>query len=132
MRDYFRSEDFVEDINEDNVLGTGGAAAWAFHRLLEQLWNGKNSAVKPSEVKVGFKIFKQFLSIFFIQKVVGERAPQFQGYSQHDAQEFCAYILDLLHEDVNQARLSARNTFSNFSGLKLIFEAKKIRQKFYQ
>jgi len=35
---------------------------------------------------------------------VGERAPQFQGYSQHDAQEFCAYILDLLHEDVNQVK----------------------------
>ena len=40
----------------------------------------------------------------FIQDVVGERAPQFQGYSQHDAQEFCAYILDLLHEDVNQVK----------------------------
>ena len=36
-----------------------------------------------------------------VKQVVGERAPQFQGYSQHDAQEFCAYILDLLHEDVN-------------------------------
>ena len=36
--------------------------------------------------------------------MVGERAPQFQGYSQHDAQEFCAYILDLLHEDVNQVK----------------------------
>ena len=40
----------------------------------------------------------------FVQDVVGERAPQFQGYSQHDAQEFCAYILDLLHEDVNQVK----------------------------
>ena len=58
LRDYFRSEDFVEDINEDNVLGTGGAAAWAFHRLLEQLWNGKNTAVKPSEVKVIFRFIE--------------------------------------------------------------------------
>jgi len=88
LRDYFRSEAYVDDINEDNVLGTGGATANAFHRLLEQLWNGKNTAVKPSDVK----------------RVVGERAPQFQGYSQHDAQEFCAYMLDLLHEDVNQVK----------------------------
>ena len=66
LRDYFRSEDFVEDINEDNVLGTGGAAAWAFHRLLEQLWNGKNTAVKPSEVKVIFRSIEilNFLRIF--------------------------------------------------------------------
>ena len=40
----------------------------------------------------------------YVKDVVGERAPQFQGYSQHDAQEFCAYILDLLHEDVNQVK----------------------------
>ena len=44
------------------------------------------------------------IGFMFVQDVVGERAPQFQGYSQHDAQEFCAYILDLLHEDVNQVK----------------------------
>lgn len=88
LRDYFRDGNYVNDINKDNVLGTGGDMANAFHFLLEQMWSGKHTAVKPSRVK----------------DVVGERAPQFQGYSQHDAQEFCAYILDLLHEDVNQVK----------------------------
>ena len=57
----------------------------AFHYLLVQLWSGKHVSVKPTRIK----------------DAVTEKAPQFQGYSQHDAQEFSAYILDLLHEDVN-------------------------------
>lgn len=85
LRDYFLSEAFRNDINEDNVLGTGGTMANAFHYLLVQLWSGKHVSVKPTRIK----------------DAVTEKAPQFQGYSQHDAQEFSAYILDLLHEDVN-------------------------------
>lgn len=85
LRDYFLSQDYEADINDENPLGTGGKMANAFYYLLTQLWSAKHKAVKPTQVK----------------QVVGERAPQFQGYSQHDAQEFCAYILDLLHEDVN-------------------------------
>lgn len=49
-------------------------------------------------------LYEYHIGVMFVQDVVGERAPQFQGYSQHDAQEFCAYILDLLHEDVNQVK----------------------------
>ena len=88
LRDYFLSEAFRADINEDNALGTGGQMANAFYYLLTQLWSGKHQSVKPSRIK----------------DVVSERAQQFQGYSQHDAQEFCTFILDLLHEDVNLVR----------------------------
>ena len=56
LRDYFKSGDFISDINEDNVLGTGGQMANAFHYLLEQMWNGKSKAVKPTKVKVRFSI----------------------------------------------------------------------------
>ena len=62
LRDYFKSEEYLPDINEDNVLGTGGQMANAFHYLLEQMWNGKNKAVKPSRVKVGDNIFYHFFS----------------------------------------------------------------------
>lgn len=29
-------------------------------------------------------------------------APQFSGFQQHDAQELLAYLLDMLHEDLNR------------------------------
>lgn len=29
-------------------------------------------------------------------------APQFSGYQQHDSQEFLAFLLDGLHEDINR------------------------------
>jgi len=33
---------------------------------------------------------------------VGSVAPQFKGYSQHDAHELLALLLDRMHEDLNQ------------------------------
>jgi ubiquitin C-terminal hydrolase len=33
---------------------------------------------------------------------VASKASQFTGYAQHDAQEFMAFLLDGLHEDLNR------------------------------
>lgn len=33
---------------------------------------------------------------------IAQFAPQFSGYAQHDSQEFLAFLLDGLHEDVNR------------------------------
>ena len=35
---------------------------------------------------------------------IGRFAPQFSGYQQHDSQEFLAFLLDGLHEDVNRIK----------------------------
>lgn len=35
---------------------------------------------------------------------IGRYAPTFSGYSQHDAQEFLAFLLDGLHEDLNRIK----------------------------
>ncbi len=32
-------------------------------------------------------------------------APQFEGFQQHDAQEFLSFLLDGLHEDLNSVSL---------------------------
>lgn len=37
-----------------------------------------------------------------LQAVVASKASQFTGYAQHDAQEFMAFLLDGLHEDLNR------------------------------
>ena len=35
---------------------------------------------------------------------IAQFAPQFSGYQQHDSQEFLAFLLDGLHEDINRIK----------------------------
>jgi ubiquitin C-terminal hydrolase len=81
---YFRSDDWVNDINRNNVLGAGGELATAYATLVRALWSGQASSVSPTEIK----------------KVVERHAPQFLGWGQHDAHEFLSFFLDLLLEDI--------------------------------
>jgi len=66
----------------------GGAIAETFGSLLSRIWS---SAAGPSSYAP--REFKQQLQKF---------APQFSGYQQHDSQEFIAFLLDGLHEDLNR------------------------------
>lgn len=41
-------------------------------------------------------------AVVWLQNVVSKSALQFRGNSQHDAQEFLLWLLDRVHEDLNQ------------------------------
>ncbi|CAI9100997.1 OLC1v1038211C1 [Oldenlandia corymbosa var. corymbosa] len=80
--------DFSDEINQDNPLGTNGELAIAFGKLLRRLWLSGEGTVPPR----GFKA------------KLGSFAPQFSGYNQHDSQELLAFLLDGLHEDLNRVK----------------------------
>ncbi|TRY90639.1 hypothetical protein DNTS_003701 [Danionella cerebrum] len=86
LRDYFHDRGFESEINCSNPLGTGGRLAIGFAVLLRALWKGTHHAFQPSKLKA----------------IVASKASQFTGYAQHDAQEFMAFLLDGLHEDLNR------------------------------
>uniref|UniRef100_A0A8C7I313 ubiquitinyl hydrolase 1 n=1 Tax=Oncorhynchus kisutch TaxID=8019 RepID=A0A8C7I313_ONCKI len=86
LRDYFHDRAFENEINCKNPLGTGGRLAIGFAVLLRALWKGTHHAFQPSKLKA----------------IVASKASQFTGYAQHDAQEFMAFLLDGLHEDLNR------------------------------
>ncbi|KAM6325505.1 ubiquitin carboxyl-terminal hydrolase 19 isoform 1-T3 [Podargus strigoides] len=86
LRDYFHDRSFESEINCNNPLGTGGRLAIGFAMLLRALWKGTHHAFQPSKLKA----------------IVASKASQFTGYAQHDAQEFMAFLLDGLHEDLNR------------------------------
>ncbi|XP_075039657.1 ubiquitin carboxyl-terminal hydrolase 19 isoform X2 [Mixophyes fleayi] len=86
LRDYFQDHSFESEINCNNPLGTGGRLAVSFAVLLRTLWKGTHHAFQPSKLKA----------------IVASKASQFTGYAQHDAQEFMAFLLDGLHEDLNR------------------------------
>lgn len=48
---YFTSMKFMEDINVDNPLGSGGKLAEAYGRLLHEMWDLEGSVVRPSTFK---------------------------------------------------------------------------------
>uniref|UniRef100_A0A671QPC4 ubiquitinyl hydrolase 1 n=1 Tax=Sinocyclocheilus anshuiensis TaxID=1608454 RepID=A0A671QPC4_9TELE len=82
----FPDRGFESEINCNNPLGTGGRLAISFAVLLRALWKGTHHAFQPSKLKA----------------IVASKASQFTGYAQHDAQEFMAFLLDGLHEDLNR------------------------------
>ncbi|KAL2554151.1 ubiquitin-specific protease 8 [Forsythia ovata] len=85
--DYFLG-DFRKDLNFENPLGMHGKLAIAFGDLLRKLWAPGTTPVSP-------RMFKSSIASF---------APQFSGYNQHDSQEFLAFLLDGLHEDLNRVK----------------------------
>ncbi|RKP28142.1 hypothetical protein SYNPS1DRAFT_11648 [Syncephalis pseudoplumigaleata] len=86
---FFLDGSYRGDINRDNPLGMQGRVADVYGDLLRQLWQDDVAHIAPRE-------FKSVLQRF---------APQFSGYQQHDSQEFLAFLLDGLHEDLNRVRV---------------------------
>jgi ubiquitin carboxyl-terminal hydrolase 8 len=72
-------------INRYNKDGTAGELSEEYGELVSALWLRGYKSLSPG-------YFKQSIAKF---------APQFAGTSQHDCQEFCSYLLDGLHEDLN-------------------------------
>ncbi|XP_043220870.1 ubiquitin carboxyl-terminal hydrolase 19-like isoform X2 [Amphibalanus amphitrite] len=86
LRDYFADSLFQADINQHNPLGMKGQLALAFAVLMRVLWSGEHRSYNPHKLKA----------------LVAKRFTQFTGFAQHDAQEFMAFLLDGLHEDLNR------------------------------
>ncbi|XP_071710361.1 ubiquitin carboxyl-terminal hydrolase 8-like [Rutidosis leptorrhynchoides] len=98
--DYFLG-DFRKDLNFENPLGKNGKLALAFGDLIRQLWTPRATSVAP-------RAFKSRLGGF---------APQFSGFNQHDSQEFLAFLLDGLHEDLNRVKTKPYNEIKYVDGV---------------
>lgn len=48
----YSGEQFKEDINTENPLGTGGKLAIIFANLMCNLWSGKDRSLSPYKLKV--------------------------------------------------------------------------------
>lgn len=79
---------YKKAINRVNPLGTQGALAEAFAQLIRVMWSEQYTFVSPVT-------FREAITRF---------APAFRGCDQHDAQEFLAFLLDGLHEDLNYVK----------------------------
>lgn len=83
--DFLLTGDYKLDKNEGNPIGSKCKLLEAFAELIYQAWNNKHDVIPPSKFKYEMSTFKTM----------------FDGFSQHDSQEFLSELLDGLHEDLN-------------------------------
>lgn len=62
------------------------------------MWSGEYSILAPQELK----------------GTVGNFAPQFNNLHQHDSQEFCSFLMDSIHEDLNRVKVCLVSQFESF------------------
>lgn len=91
LRDYFLYNGYATEINSDNPLGYQGNIAKSFSLLVQNLFGDSygssgSHAFSPSSFKM----------------TMGHCNSMFSGYMQQDSQEFLAFLLDGLHEDLNR------------------------------
>ncbi|ODO05552.1 hypothetical protein I350_04604 [Cryptococcus amylolentus CBS 6273] len=89
LSQYFLAGVYNDELNRDNPLGMSGQIAEAFGQVIENLWAAQSNSYasySPRQLKWTTAKF----------------ASQFAGYGQHDTQEFIAFLLDGLHEDLNR------------------------------
>ncbi|WVW86415.1 hypothetical protein I302_108461 [Kwoniella bestiolae CBS 10118] len=89
LSEYFLSGVYTEELNRDNPLGMHGKIAEAFGEVVENLWSAPTSSYHSYSPRT-------------LKYTTSRFAPQFAGYGQHDTQEFIAFLLDGLHEDLNR------------------------------
>lgn len=91
LAEYFVTDQYKNDLNKQKLsaraIGSQGEVTEQFAILLKCLWNCQYDPRVTGHFK----------------DVVARYASQYQGASQHDAQEFFLWLLDSVHEDLNQA-----------------------------
>ena len=82
---YFLSGEFRKNVSLTNKMGTGGVLVEATYDLFKNMWSGEYPVFSPNAFK----------------DAVCKFASRFEGFEQQDSQEFLAFFLDGLHEDLN-------------------------------
>lgn len=86
LSDVFTRENFMAKVNPQNRMGTKGVISAVFSSLMDIVWSGQFSAIRP----------QRFLNLF-----ADEVNASLADGQQHDASEFQIFLLDALHEDTN-------------------------------
>ena len=90
LREFFLSNDWERELNVKNKLGSGGKIARSFSSLMREMWEGsvETDVISPIELK----------------RSVSSFIDRFEGFRQHDSQEFLLFVLDGIHEDLNRVK----------------------------
>ncbi|KAG6900025.1 hypothetical protein C0993_004082 [Termitomyces sp. T159_Od127] len=85
---FFKDYQWHQCINMINPLGSKGLVTRTFESLLRDMWTKRESYIKENLMRC--------------LTVVRTKDRQYEGYNQHDSQEFLTFLLDKIHEDLNR------------------------------
>lgn len=88
LTEYFLSRKYIDEINTDNPIGSGGMLAKEYANLLTNLWAGNDSSYAPRNFKL----------------TIGRWNNRFANYQQQDSHEFLSALVDGIHEDLNRIK----------------------------
>ncbi|KAJ3426859.1 ubiquitin carboxyl-terminal hydrolase [Anaeramoeba flamelloides] len=89
---FFLTQEYLDQINYENVIGTNGKLVKIFGELVNNYWsNNKNQGEKV-------------LSPLELKNLIVKFSNRFSGFDQEDSQEFLSFLLDGLHEDLNRIK----------------------------
>ncbi|KJE96924.1 NY-REN-60 antigen [Capsaspora owczarzaki ATCC 30864] len=86
LTQYFLNGLHTYEFNVNNPIGMKGEVAKQYAALVQQVWAGTSTSVSPAKLR----------------STIAKYEPRFSSFQQHDAQEFLAFLLDGLHEDLNR------------------------------
>jgi ubiquitin C-terminal hydrolase len=87
---YSNSYDYKQHINKHNHLSSKGMMVESFVSLMRNMDNCSIQFVSPVDFKAALAVCNPHLG---------------QGFAQHDAAEFLGYLVDAIHEDLNDGRV---------------------------
>ncbi|XP_053991980.1 ubiquitin carboxyl-terminal hydrolase 4-like [Hylaeus volcanicus] len=84
------------------------------NKKLEKRYNSSSTLLKPLSLLIQrYRNTKgsSSINVSDLKRLIAKLNPMFDGHEQHDAQEFLAFLLDSLHENLNQASKKEKRCF---------------------
>ena len=126
---YFLFENYEDDINVNNLLGSEGKIVTSYVELLKILWTQKLDVKIIDNKKCYY--FDQYeddekLNTFKnLKDEIAKNNILYNDYEQHDAFEFFLYFIDIIHEDLNRAK-------SKNNEVNILFDEPKDEKELYK
>merc|ERR1712071_404375 len=102
----------------------------------EEIKDERETQLRNALVQVGYHMMKpdgrksgNEIDPTVVKSAIDNKTPQFVGYRQHDAHEFLATLLDLLHEEIKDANKTEEVLPKNESDKKADKSGKKQKKK---
>ena len=88
LTSYFLERRHIQELNCDNSFDKKGKIAISYGELLAEIWSGRSSIVGPRDFSIAVQQFD----------------PHISGFAHHDSHKLVAFLLRVLHEDLNRIK----------------------------